>query len=170
MVRIRFAFACLGVLLAASGCATTQKLDAASDIHAFLIAIRDNDRVAFEAHIDRPALQSQIEDRLLSEARRAAPSGALADLAQAVAGPLAQFGSQSLIRPNVFRTVAVYLGYDPAKPLPNQLVIANSLRHLDDGRVCAPRRKDGPCMLTFTHEEGAWKLTSFDGEIGDLNR
>lgn len=160
----------LAFALVLAGCATTQKLGAAGDVHAFLVSIRDNDRVAFEAHIDRPALQRQLEDRLVAEARRAAPSGPLADLAQAVAGPLAQYGADNLLQPSVFRKVAIYFGYDPSKPLPGQIVIANSLRHLSDGRVCAPRGHDGPCLFTFTREEGGWKLTSFDGEMSDLNR
>lgn len=157
-------------MLVLSGCATTQKLGAAGDVHAFLVSIRDNDKAAFEAHIDRPALQKQLEDRLVAQARKAAPSGPLADLAQAVAGSLAQYGADNLLQPNVFRNIAIYLGYDPSKPLPGQIVIANQLRHLSDGRVCAPRKKDGPCLFTFTREAGGWKLTSFDGDMSDLNR
>lgn len=168
---VRFAlFGPLGLALLLAACATAQRLDAAADIHAFLIAIRDNDRAAFDAHVDRPALQRQLEDRLLVEARRAAPSGPLADLAQAVAGPLAQLGADSLVQPRVFRNIAVYLGYDPQIAIPGQVAIASRLRRLDDGRVCAPRSKTGPCLLTFTREVDGWKLTSFDGELSDLNR
>ncbi|MDB5440068.1 MAG: hypothetical protein JWM33_2495 [Caulobacteraceae bacterium] len=160
----------LALALVLTGCATTQRLGAAGDVHAFLVSIRDNDRVAFDAHIDRPALQRQLEDRLMAQARKAAPSGPLADLAQAVAGPLAQYGADNLLQPSVFRNVAIYFGYDPAKPLPGQIVIAKTLRPLSDGRVCAPRSHDGPCLFTFTHEAAGWKLTSFDGEMSDLNR
>ena len=40
--------------LTLAGCATAQKLGAANDVHALLIAIRDNDRTAFDAHLKSP--------------------------------------------------------------------------------------------------------------------
>jgi hypothetical protein len=39
-----------------AGCASVQTFDAARDVHAFLVAVRDGDRAAFDAHVDRPAL------------------------------------------------------------------------------------------------------------------
>ena len=53
-----------------SACATVQKLDAASDVHALLVSIRDNDRATFETLVDRRALKREIEARLVAEARR----------------------------------------------------------------------------------------------------
>src|SRR5689334_21110765 len=38
------------------GCVTPQQYDAASDIRAFLIAVRDGDRQTFDEHVDRGAL------------------------------------------------------------------------------------------------------------------
>ena len=32
----------------------------------------------------------------------------------------------------------------------------------------ATKKKDGPCVLTFTKEQGVWKLTSFDGDFSTL--
>ena len=55
--------------LVLSGCATAQRYDAAADVHALLVSIRDNDKAAFEAHVDRPALKRQIEGRMMAEAR-----------------------------------------------------------------------------------------------------
>ncbi|HEY1427309.1 MAG TPA: hypothetical protein VGF50_11600, partial [Caulobacteraceae bacterium] len=40
--------------LTLAGCATTQRLGAANDVHALLVAIRDDDRATFDAHIDKP--------------------------------------------------------------------------------------------------------------------
>ena len=47
------------ILLAAAlaACATVPKFEAAGDIHAFLVAIRDGDRESFDAHVDRQALK-----------------------------------------------------------------------------------------------------------------
>jgi len=44
------------------------------------------------------------------------------------------------------------------------------LKPLPDGRVCATKKKDGPCLLTFTKapEDGHWKLSGFDGELSML--
>ena len=66
--------------------------------------------------------------------------------------------------------MAEYYGYDRSQPLPNRVAIASSLKALEDGRVCATREKDGPCLLVFTEEEGVWRLTGFEGDVGMLRR
>lgn len=156
--------ATLAALLA--GCSSVQRFDAANDVHALLVSIRDNDQATFEAHVDRPALTREVESRLMAEANRrnAGPLGAL------LAQPLAQMASDSLIRPQVFRNVAEYYGYDPAKPLPGPMAITGALKKLDDGRVCATRKKDGPCLLMFTEAAGTWRLSGFEGELSELRR
>ncbi len=157
-MRLIFAIAALLVL---SGCATAQRYDAAGDVHRLLAAIRDNDRAAFEAHVDRPALKRQIEGRIV---REAGPLGAL------VAGPIAGVAGDALIQPQVFRAVAGYYGYTPDRPLPDRLAIGAALRPAGDGRVCAPRRKGGPCLLVFEERGGVWRLSGFEGELSDLKR
>lgn len=149
----------VAIALVLSGCATAQRYDAAGDVHALLVAIRDNDRPAFEAHVDRPGLKRQIEGRIV---REAGPLGAL------LAGPVANFAGDALVQPQVFRAVASYYGYTPDKPLPDRLAIGAALRPTGDGRVCAPRKKDGPCLLIFENQGGVWRLSSFEGEISDL--
>ena len=57
--------------LLASGCATAERVSAAGDVHALLIAIRDNDHAAFDARVDRPALEHQLEARILDRTPRA---------------------------------------------------------------------------------------------------
>jgi hypothetical protein len=41
----------LSLSLVLSACATAHRLTAANDVHALLVAIRDNDRAAFDAKI-----------------------------------------------------------------------------------------------------------------------
>jgi hypothetical protein len=151
-----------------SGCASIQRIDAAADVHALLIAIRDNDQAAFDARIDRPALRAQIESQLVVRARQAKIDDRLKGLAMLLAGPAAQVASDTLLRPSVFKAAAEYYGYTPNKPIPGQLAIAASLRQTANGRVCAAKSKTGPCLLSFASEEGVWKLVSFDGDPAQL--
>jgi hypothetical protein len=159
------------LLLAAvtlSACATAARLDAAGDVHDLLAAIRDNDRAAFDAHVDRKALKASIESRLVRETQKADVDDRLKALSAILAPTLADMAGDALIQPKVFRGVANYYGYTPDKPLPGRLAIGAALKALPDGRVCATKKKDGPCLLTFTNEDGAWKLSGFEGEISDL--
>jgi hypothetical protein len=39
---------------------------------------------------------------------------------------------------------------------------------MPDGRVCATKLKNGPCMLMFTQEDGVWRLTGFEGDTSML--
>lgn len=151
-----------------SGCASVQRIDAAADVHALLIAIRDNDQAAFDARIDKPALRAQIESQLVVRARTAKVDDRLKGLAMLLAAPAAQVAADALLRPNVFKAAAEYYGYTPDKPIPGQLAIASALRKTADGRVCAARSKTGPCLLSFASENGVWKLVSFDGDPAQL--
>jgi hypothetical protein len=156
----------LAVLVAA--CATTARITAASDVHLLLIAIRDDDHAAFEAHVDRPALEQELEARILQRTQSAEVGDAGRALGALLARPLAQLAGDALIRPSVFRAVAEYYGYKPGTPIPGQFEIAAALRALPDGRVCAAKRHDGPCLVTFAKEAGTWRLVSFDGDIKQL--
>ena len=160
------------VLLAAllAACAATQKLSAAGDVHALLVSIRQNDRESFDAHVDRKALERQLAGRLQTAAGQADVDEQWRGAAAFLAGPLARLASDVLVRPEVFRAVAESYGYGPDKPIPSSFAVAGMLRALPDGRVCAPRKKHGPCLMTFANEEGTWRLVSFDGDIGLLRR
>ena len=152
-----------------SACATAERIGAAGDVHALLIAVRDDDRATFEAHVDRPALERQLESRILAATQSPGAGKAAQALGAALAGPLARFAGDAFIRPRVFRAVAEYYGYRPDTPIPGQLAIAGALRPVGEGRVCAAKGHGGPCLLTFADEDGAWKLVSFDGDIGLLS-
>jgi hypothetical protein len=155
-------------LLSVGGCATAERVSAAGDVHALLIAIRDDDRATFDAHVDRRALEQQLESRILQRTQGPNQSETTHALGAALAGPLARLAGQALLRPEVFRQVAEYYGYQPDTPIPGEFVIAGALRPLDDGRVCAAKRHGGPCLITFANEQGVWRLVSFDGDVSLL--
>ncbi|HEX6859349.1 MAG TPA: DUF2939 domain-containing protein [Caulobacteraceae bacterium] len=148
-------------------CATTTRLGAAGDVHELLLAIRDNDTRTFERHIDREALKRQIEGRLVREARASAPP-ALRGLGIALAQPAAEMASAALINPRALRLTAEHYGYTPDQPIPGRTAIAASLKYLDNGRVCATAKKDGPCLLIFTEHNGEWRLSGFEGDLSSL--
>lgn len=147
-----------------SACATVPRFEAASDIHALLVAVRDGDRAGFEAHIDRPALRNQLRARLIAEQARRHGDQSWQAVGAALAGPLVGVAADRLIQPDVLRAAAIRFGYDPAKPLPGALAITQALRRLDAERVCAFTRRDGPCVLIFQREEGVWRLVEFRDE------
>lgn len=163
MVSIRWLTA-LTVLAFTSGCATLTRFDAAGDIHDFLVAIRNDDRATFNAHIDRPALKAQFEARLIAEGKRRGGT-ALGALAALIAGPAASMTGDALVQPKTFKVAAEYFGYSMSRPIPDRLSIAGSLRALPHDEVCVARKKTGPCLFTFTREGGIWKLTGFDGAV-----
>jgi hypothetical protein len=146
-----------------AGCATIPRYEAAGDIHAFLVSIRDGDRTTFDQHVDKPALKEQLRSRLMAEAGRS--SGSLGSLGALVAGPLVDLGVDTLVRPDVFRAVAVEHGYAPDRPIPGVIAIGQFVRPLDGGRACVIAKRDGPCVLMFRNEGGAWKLIGFEGKI-----
>ena len=168
MIGSRSAFVMACAALALGGCATTERIEAAGDVHALLIAIRDDDRAAFDAHVDKVALQRELEARILDQTQAPATSDAVRTLGALLAHPIAQLAGDALVRPKVFRAVAEYYGYRPQTPIPGQLEIAGALRPLPDGRVCAAKRHNGPCLITFADEAGTWRLVSFDGDISQL--
>jgi hypothetical protein len=159
--------ACLiaGLALLA-GCAA-QQLSAGSDVHALLVAIRDDDRAAFDARVDRRALEAEMQAVMVERARDLGRGGDPGEGAASLgvlllSGPLAHAAGDVLIRPDVFRAIADYYGYRPGAPIPSSLALAAALSPLPDSRVCARSRKGGSCLLTFADEGGTWKLVGFD--------
>ncbi|HWA61140.1 MAG TPA: DUF2939 domain-containing protein [Caulobacteraceae bacterium] len=169
MIPRPIAIALLGALVLA-GCATTQKLSAGPDVHALLVAIRDGDQATFDAHVDRRALEAQLQSRLVRRLAGADVSDEWKALGVVLAGPASRVAGGLLLQPEVFRTVAEYYGYTRGTPIPNSLMIAGALKALPDGRVCATRHRHGDCLLTFADEDGVWRLVSFDGEADMLRK
>ena len=151
--------------LSLTACASAHKLDAASDVHALLLSIRDNDGQTFDAHVDHEALKRQLSAEI---DRRIGQNKQVRDLAALLGPSVIDFADQALIQPKTFKLVAEQYGYTPATKIPGPVAIASTLKSLPDGRVCATKKKDGPCVLTFTKEQGVWKLTSFDGDFSTL--
>jgi hypothetical protein len=155
--------------IALSACAGAERFDAAGDVHALLVSIRDGDQAAFDAHVDRPALKTQLRARLMAQVtRKTHGDPTLAALGAMIGRPLVDAMSDALIQPDVFRAVADYLGYSADQPIPGQIVIAQSLRRIDETHVCAPRKTGGPCLLIFTDEDHVWRLSSFEGDVDML--
>ena len=168
MSSMRWARIAVAVLLslAAASCAGVDRYDAAGDVHAFLIAIRNRDVQTFNAHVDRPVLKEQLKARLMVEAQRR--GGSMGALTAFLARPLVGVAVDTLVQPDVFLVVAETMGYSPDAPIPGRVVIAAILRRMDSDHVCAPIRKDGPCTLVFRNEDGVWRLVDFDGDLNLL--
>lgn len=171
------AIALLGVAL--SSCSTVSSYDAARDVHRFLVAVRDNDRYAFDRYVDRRALTYSLESQLIDQAQDSGLPRELRILGSLLAGPTSNALGDLVIRPSVFRAIAVSLGYSPSDVLPSRLSIATSLRRVgrDDygrydrdrrDRVCAARSERDPCLLTFERQGDTWRLVSVDAPLREL--
>lgn len=151
--------------LTLTACASVQRLGAANDVHALLISIRDNDSATFDAHVDHEALKQELQARLTE---RIGKNDKMKGLAALLGPSVIEFAEQALVQPKTFRMVAEQYGYKADTRVPGPIAIAGVLKTLPDGRVCATKTKDGPCLLVFTKEQGTWKLTSFEGDSSML--
>jgi len=159
----RFVSICALVLAGALGaCATLQQYEAAGDIRAFLIAIRDTDQAKFDAHIDRPALKEQLRARLTAYVLQR--KGVLGAMGSVLAGPMVDFAVDRLAQPQIFLAVAEAEGYSPDRPIPNAALLAPLIKPIDAERACVTTKAGGPCVLVFHKEDGAWKLIAFEGD------
>lgn len=154
-----------GAALALFGCASVPRYSAAQDVHAFLLAVRDGDPARFEAHVDRPALKTQLRSRLIAEAGHGQAWPDLASAGAVLAAPLVDLAVDALVRPDVFRAQALRLGYDPATAVPGPLAIAALVRPLGSGRACLAVERGGPCVFDFNDEGGVWRLTGYEGPL-----
>jgi hypothetical protein len=162
---MRIAVALIAAALGLSACATAQKLGAASDVHALLISIRDDDSATFNAHVDHEALKAQMQTVLDAQMSK---NKNLKGLASLLGPQTLNIADELLVQPRTFRMVAEQYGYRRDTQIPGSIVISQALKTLPDGRVCATKKKDGPCLLMFTKEQGVWKLTGFEGDSSML--
>ena len=148
----------LGILgtgaLALNGCDAPRRYAAAQGIHDFLAAVQADDRVGFEAHVDRPALRTELRRELAAAAAGAGLSGrALDRLLNRGGGAIDQ-----LITPGSFRIAWRKFGGGTGAA-PSALELAALVRMLDPTHACLhDARGSGPCILTFADEGGTWKL------------
>lgn len=155
-------------VLSIAACSTVHRLTAANDVHALLVSIRDNDQATFDAHVDRDALKQEIEARLADQTQKSKKAESWGALGAMLAPAIAKYAGDNLIQPKMFRQVADFYGYRASSPVPNTLAIAGALKPLPDGRVCATKKKNGPCMLMFTQTAGVWRLSGFEGDMSML--
>lgn len=153
------------IALTLTACASAKRLDAANDVHALLLSIRDNDQATFDRHVDRGALkqviQAKVDERVGKDER-------LKGIAALLGPSLVEFAGEALVQPRTFKMVAEQYGYTNETKIPGPVAIAGTLKPLPDGRVCATKKKDGPCILVFTKQAGVWKLTGFEGDLSML--
>ena len=161
----------LAVLAAAvlvAGCATVERYDASADIRAFLVAVRDGDRETFAAHVDRPALKTNLRARLLAAAAGGHGVESRETVGALLAGPLVDIAVDALVRPQVFRAAAELAGYGPQTRVPNSLILGQGVKPIGQDRVCA--EISGRCAFVFKREDGVWRLIDFQGDLGLLKR
>ena len=151
--------------LSLTACASVEKLSAANDVHKLLVSIRDNDSQTFDAHVDHEALKKELAVQF---DKKIGKNEKLKGLAALLGPQVIDFADTALVQPKTFRMVAEQYGYKADTKIPNPLVISQALKTLPDGRVCATKKKDGPCVLVFTKEQGVWKLSSFEGDFSML--
>ena len=152
--------ALLAVAASLTACATGERVSAAGDLRTLLVAIRDDDRATFDAHVDRAALRAEMQWIIVERAKDLGSAGA--SLGVLASGPLSRAAATVVLRPDVFRAIADYYGYSPDRPLPGTFTLAAALTPIDGGKVCARDQRTKACLLTFTNEGGVWKLTAFD--------
>jgi DUF2939 family protein len=156
----------LAAVLALSGCATVQTYDAARDVHAFLVAVRDGDKATFDAHVDRRALKAQLKSRLIAEVGTSRGADSPEAFGAVLLGPLVDAGLDILIQPQVFRAAASMAGYGAQTRIPNAALISRQMQALPDGRACVI--VDRRCTFMFKEEGGVWRLIAFEGDLAAL--
>jgi hypothetical protein len=139
------ALSALACLLSACGGGVRAKGSAA--ISAFLAATQREDRKAFEAGLDRPALRSDLR-------------GQLADLGRAHGvdvGGASEFALDRMITPQAVRLTAqrVTSGW-PAAPTAAQII--PHMKAPDRAHICLEEAASRRCLLSFAREGGAWRL------------
>lgn len=129
-------------------CGAPPPPEAVRDVGAFLQAARGDDRMAFEARIDRPALRADLKGQLL-----AAPDvRALQDQL----GDVGDVAVDRMLSPDSFRPLQAAAGELPAPG--DRAAIRTRLKVLAHGRVCLRDAQKERCLLTFARQERSWKL------------
>jgi len=138
----------LALSLALAGCSLDTRADAARGVARFLDAVRTNDRKAFEASIDRPALRSDLRDQL-------------AELGRANGldvGGASDFALDRRITPEAFKVVEARTGeVVPVAPTAAQVAVLMTVK--DKRHVCLTNPGQSACVLSFTKHDDVWRLT-----------
>lgn len=150
MVRRMFSKAQLTAFLALAalgGCDINVRADASRGIASFLQAVHTNDRAAFEAALDRPALRADLQRQIVDLGRANSLD---------VGGP-SEFALDRRITPQAFQLVEARTGQAlPAAPTVAQVALL--MKVIDGRHVCVRDLRRDRCLLTFAKEKGAWRL------------
>ncbi|MBW8813637.1 MAG: hypothetical protein JF588_09445 [Caulobacterales bacterium] len=111
-----------------------------------LAAAVKNDRVAFEAQIDRRAVREDVRRQVAEVAR-----GSALD----VDGGPSEFALDRMISPDAIKLVKAGSG-EALKAAPTPAQVAPLIRSVDRQHACLA--ETGVCLLTFAKAHGAWRL------------
>lgn len=148
MLRKSLVVALTALAVVLGGCDIGVRAEAAKAIERFLAAVHNNDRAAFEAAVDRPALRADLRDQLtdLGRARGVIVEG----------GP-SEFTLDRMISPGAFRLVEAKTG-QVLSHAPNAAEIALIMKVRDKGHVCVGDPSKAACALSFAKRDGVWRL------------
>ena len=148
MLRKLSAAAATAFFLVLGGCGLGVRADAAHDIARFLDAARRDDRPAFEAALDRPALRADLHDQITDLGR--------GKLLEVDGGP-SEFTLDRRVTPRSVQLAAAHSGLDAsAAPTPAQ--VAARLKIRDRAHACLAPAGQDRCVLSFSKRAGAWRL------------
>jgi hypothetical protein len=151
--RLRVAALC-ALAMTAQACGQAPQKDAGASVQALLAAIAAGDAQAFEAHIDRPALRTDLRGQMIGVARANGLD---------VGGP-SDFALDRMIGPQAFHLVQPG-GQAPLAAPPSPAQVAAQLKTIDKARVClhdlTPQQK---CLLTFAREKPGWRLVGMPAD------
>lgn len=149
---MRRALVLAALVLPLCACGTKDKVDAAVDVRALLVAVRQNDHATFERHVDRPALRQSVAEQLNARlASEAGPYGGLLD-------GLADRAADELIRPEAFKIAIEQSGLPDRTPSAAEIAVL--LKPAGEGRLCLEDARTHECALTFDNVGGVWKLSA----------
>lgn len=144
----------LALVICVQGCGKGGKdkgADAAASAQGLLAAAQTGDAQRFEAHLDRPAIRSDLRAQLQAVARASGLD---------VAGGASDSVLNRMIAPEAFHLVRSQDGGQMTTP-PTAAQIAPLIKPLADDRAClhelaAPQR----CLLTFARRDTGWRLVA----------
>jgi hypothetical protein len=149
---MRRALIAAALALPVAACGAQSKYEAGEDVRALLLAVRQNDRAAFERYVDRPSLRTsvaaQLNERLAAEA---GPYGGLL-------GGLADQAADQLIRPEAFQIAIRQSGLPDRTPTAAEIAVL--LKDAGDGALCLEDARTKECAMTFRKLGEDWKLTA----------
>ena len=141
----------LALAMAAAGCGD-KRGEAVGQIDKFLAAASGDDRMAFEARIDRLALRADLKGQLM-----ALPE--VRTLQEQLGDGTGDVAVDRMISPQSFRDLRS--GADPLPAKGDLRGIRAKLRVLARDRVCLRGETDkARCLLTFARQGGSWKLVA----------